>query len=640
MGNSDTNLIVGLVALEAGLIDGASFAAAMRAWSEAKNSSLPEILLEQGALDGDKYARLGVLMKSHWEHCDNDPARGLSAALSRTSLGEALGQFSEVDMPTNLAQPHDASRDRAAPDCAQDHSTRSYSIGASTPCSGGSVENDIVVDYAADDLTSPQVRFRSLHWHADGGMGEVYIAADEELHREVAVKRLKQKYADNSDVRARFVLEAEVTGRLEHPGIVPVYGLGRGEDGRPFYAMRFIRGESLRVAIGRYHGEGTSHNDDAQRALEFRRLLGSFVDVCYATAYAHSRGVLHRDLKPSNIMLGKYGETLLVDWGLAKVIGRRETSETPSENTLDPTAPSGELTHMGSHVGTPAYMCPEQAAGAEEASSFAADIYSLGATLYTLLTGKAAFQGTEAAQVLRDVQQGIFPPPRAINRLVPRALEAVCLKAMAHCPNQRYNSARELAEEVERWLADEPVSAYIETPKQWLLRLVRRRGAERIRDAGVFALFSSLFHVGWGITAVLFVVTGVIRSYYLEGVNESEFLWGVLGTQLAIWVPMGVFGWYGIDRRLWALWAGFALSVWVIVFAGSWGFSQQLVISLPLLTYGGVYANATDRIALATLEVLLATGQLIAYVVAIIAYYSNRHALPLSRSSFRPRRPR
>ena len=132
---------------------------------------------------------------------------------------------------------------------------------------------------------------------------------------------------------SRFLLEAEITGGLEHPGIVPVYGLGQYADGRPYYAMRFIKGDSLKEAIERFHQADIPSRDPGERTLELRQLLGRFIDVCNAIAYAHSRGVLHRDLKPGNIMLGKFGETLVVDWGLAKVVGRQEEG-TASEKRL------------------------------------------------------------------------------------------------------------------------------------------------------------------------------------------------------------------------------------------------------------------------------------------------------------------
>ena len=182
--------------------------------------------------------------------------------------------------------------------------------------------------------TSPGERFRIVRAHKEGGLGRVFVAHDVELDREVALKEIQDRHADNQESRARFLLEAEITGRLEHPGIVPVYGLGTYADGRPFYAMRFIRGDSLKDAIARFHAEMPQAAIRRTSALEMRKLLGRFVDVCNAIQYAHGRGVLHRDLKPGNIMLGKYGETLVVDWGLAKAVGKQERAS--EEPTLRP----------------------------------------------------------------------------------------------------------------------------------------------------------------------------------------------------------------------------------------------------------------------------------------------------------------
>src|SRR5262249_14411236 len=152
--------------------------------------------------------------------------------------------------------------------------------------------------------------------------GAVFVALDAELNREVALKQLLDHHADEPDSRRRFLREAEITGGLEHPGVVPVYGLGTYGNGRPYYAMRFVRGGSLQAAIGRFHADASLKADPGRRALESQKLLRRFLDVCNAVDYAHSRGVLHRDLKPANVIVGRYGETLVVDWGLAKVIGR------------------------------------------------------------------------------------------------------------------------------------------------------------------------------------------------------------------------------------------------------------------------------------------------------------------------------
>ncbi|MBI1918068.1 MAG: SUMF1/EgtB/PvdO family nonheme iron enzyme, partial [Planctomycetes bacterium] len=241
-------------------------------------------------------------------------------------------------------------------------------------------------------------------------------------------------------------------------------------------------GDSLKDALaGFYQGEPTGPSGSA-RSLGLRRLLGRFVDVCNVMAYAHSRGVLHRDLKPGNIMLGKYGETLIVDWGLAKVLGKADVEAT--EGALVRSGDS-TLTQTGKALGTPAYMSPEQAAGRLEQLGPATDVYSLGATLYCVLTGQAPFAEADMGAVLRKVQKGDFPPPRQVKREVPAALEAVCLKAMALRPEDRYATPRELAEEIERWLGDEPVSAYREPCFARAGRWVRKHPA---RTAAVGAL--------------------------------------------------------------------------------------------------------------------------------------------------------
>jgi serine/threonine-protein kinase len=331
------------------------------------------------------------------------------------------------------------------------------------------------------------LRFRVLRPHARGGLGEVFVASDEELQREVALKEIRASHADDPRSRARFLLEARVTGGLEHPGVVPVYGLGTYPDGRPFYAMRFIKGDSFQFAIQQFHKAGGTRHDSGERALALRGLLGRFVAVCNAVAYAHSRGVLHRDLKPANVMLGAYGETLVVDWGLAKVVGRPGVDEGSTEQTLRPPAADGSApTRVGFAIGTPGFMSPEQAAGKVDELGPASDVYSLGATLYCLLTGKAPIEGRDVGEVLQQAKQGKFAPPRQVKQEVPAALEAVCLKAMALKPEGRYPSARDLAGDVERWLADEPVSAWREP-----LRLRAGRWARR-HQTGVAACVAGL----------------------------------------------------------------------------------------------------------------------------------------------------
>jgi serine/threonine-protein kinase len=240
--------------------------------------------------------------------------------------------------------------------------------------------------------------------------------------------------------------------------------------------MRFIKGDSLKEAIERFHAADRAADDPGERRLAFRQLLRRFVDACNAVAYAHSRGVLHRDLKPANIMLGPFGETLVVDWGLAKAgVGPKANADplhdATTETALRPASGSDLLaTQAGTAVGTPVYMSPEQAHGRLDELGPASDIYGLGATLYVLLTGQKPFPSTDAQEVLGQVRRGEFAPPRRVKPDTPPALDAVCRKAMALRPADRYATALDLAADVEHWLADEPVAAY---PERWPARVAR-----------------------------------------------------------------------------------------------------------------------------------------------------------------------
>ena len=332
-------------------------------------------------------------------------------------------------------------------------------------------------------------RFRIIRQHAEGGLGRLLIASDEELQRKVALKEIKSKFASDDTFRERFVLEAKVTGNLEHPGVVPVYGLGTFPDGRPYYAMRFIQGVTLKAAIEKLHA---LQADESTRNLELRKLLSRFSHVCETIAYAHSRHIVHRDIKPDNIMLGDYGETLVVDWGLAKMMNRptnAPVAETATSLSFEQETAS-QATRHGDLVGTLGYMSPEQASGRIDLIAPASDVYGLGATLYHLLTGKCSVRDDAMNVMIDRIRRGDFLRPRQVNRRVPPALEAICLKAMAVEPEDRYSSAKELTRELERWLADEPVLCYRESLVERTARFARRHRGWTQSLAVMFAVIT------------------------------------------------------------------------------------------------------------------------------------------------------
>ncbi len=426
-------------------------------------------------------------------HSDTAPTPAESASAARPAsvstqpeqLVLPAGTNLEVKQPADYASnsasvPEFQTLDQSTKQPDGDYDTLQSGLASSTGSAPGEVSPQ-------DSIPWP-LRFRVLREHAKGGLGKVSVAEDLELHREVAFKEIQRRYADDDEARTRFLLEAEITGGLEHPGIVPVYGLGTHADGRPYYAMRFIRGRSMQQAIEHYFQSAKQGADAGALQLELRQLLRRFIDVCNAIDYAHNRGIIHRDLKPGNVMLGDYGETLVVDWGIAKSVSIMGSL---FKNSLEPLQPmmTGDVsqTVMGVAIGTPQFMSPEQAKGKHDELGPTSDVYSLGATLYCLLTGVAAFTSRDLSTVLKQVKEGTFPAPRQVNPNVPKPLDAICLKAMALLPALRYGTARALAEDIEHWLADEPVIAYEENKWERLSRWVRHHQA-RAQAIGVSVL--------------------------------------------------------------------------------------------------------------------------------------------------------
>ncbi|MEM9589050.1 MAG: serine/threonine-protein kinase, partial [Planctomycetota bacterium] len=344
------------------------------------------------------------------------------------------------------------------------------------------IDGQIGQGLSASDLSAVQLPIASviqeLKFHEKGGLGAVYVGQDAVAHRPVAVKFLHDHLATDEVYAERFALEAEVTARLEHPGVIPLYGVGKSPEGAPFYAMRFIDGQSMDDLIQQMHQESVDgQTPNLQNDRRYRQLLNHFVSVCKTIAYAHNRGIVHRDIKPANVMLGRYGETIVVDWGLAVPVVRDEPFRQSGEKTLMP-AQGSDSTSSGLGAGTPAYMSPEQAS--KLAPTPASDIYSLGATLFKILTGMPPVEGDSIVEIKQNVIDGRIKPLMEVQPSVAPAIAAIAQKALSLKPIDRYATALELAEDVESFLADEAVTAYKEPwPSKWSRLARRHRSATR-----------------------------------------------------------------------------------------------------------------------------------------------------------------
>jgi serine/threonine-protein kinase len=318
---TDRNLLFGILALQMDFITRDQLVAGMNAWVLDKLKPLGEILVEQRVLETRDRDIIDAMVGRQVERHGGDVEKSLAALPGAEGLRSRLAPTDDQDVQDSLA---------AVPGFARFAHASTQDAGTTGGEETASWDGDVFT------LTS---RLRVLRRHARGGLGEVFLARDEALGRSVALKQMQDAPARSAQMRARFLLEAEITGGLDHPFIVPIHGLGFDRDHRPFYAMKFIEGQTLRDAVLDFHRNLKHPRAAGEQLVAFRELLTRFVQVCQAIHYAHERGVLHRDLTPSNIMLGKHGETLVVDWGLAKVIGRDDTTG-EGEPTLQPSSGS------------------------------------------------------------------------------------------------------------------------------------------------------------------------------------------------------------------------------------------------------------------------------------------------------------
>jgi PAS domain S-box-containing protein len=414
--DTDRNLLFGVLALQADLIESYQFVEACALWTARKNVPLAELLIERGWIQPTDRVHLDYLLE------------------------RKLKKHEGVAGATLAALPNDVKRSLAALEDSDIH----HSL--SDLAQSGESDSVATIDYAR----GLRERYKLARLHATGGIGRIWVARDSQIGRDVAMKELRPERAGNAELWERFLREAQITGQLEHPGIVPVYELSRRSDSdQPFYTMRLIKGRTLAAAVREYHDERRRGHGDP---LKLVALLNAFVVVCNTIAYAHSRGVSHRDLKGQNVVLGDFGEVVVLDWGLAKLVEREEVELDDAPVAFDlPGSSAPDLTVQGQALGTPSYMAPEQAAGRMDQIDRRTDVYGLGAILYEILTGQAPFTGLDIVDVLRKVQEEHVLQPARLNPDVPPALEAVCVRALAKNPADRYSSASEIGQLVQQW---------------------------------------------------------------------------------------------------------------------------------------------------------------------------------------------
>ncbi|HEU5054984.1 MAG TPA: serine/threonine-protein kinase, partial [Kofleriaceae bacterium] len=387
---------------------------------------------------------------------------------SKKALDETASMSPDERARRGLTPPTPPSGERPAAGAVDTPALgETLTAGAGSGSGGAPVSLDVAA-LPVDDTG----RYELSGVHARGGLGRIVKARDHRLHRTVAIKELLQR---TPSTEARFVREALITARLEHPGIVPVHEAGRWPSGDPYYSMKLVSGRTLKELIQ------TSPTLEARLAL-----VPHVLAVAEAIAYAHSQRIIHRDIKPANVIVGDFGETVVVDWGLAKDLSG-QLPEVGGGEVAAPAAPG--TTAVGNIMGTPSYMSPEQARGEELDQR--ADVYSLGAMLYEVLVGEPPHTGDNAVQILDSALAGLPPPIERYQPHAPPDLVAIAKKAMARSREARYPTAVELAEDIRRFQTGQLVTARSYSRRHRVARWIgRHRGMVAVAGAAALALLA------------------------------------------------------------------------------------------------------------------------------------------------------